>query len=108
VATVFACIALTGLIAVTATLVNIGAVVVARHRAQAGADLGALAAAVALDGGTEVACARAVAVAHRMSGSVSSCEVAGWEVTVSVERNVSIGVLGTRTVRASARAGPVQ
>lgn len=107
-ASVLACLALAGLIAVTSLLVNVGAVVVARHRAQAGADLGALAAAGALDAGTEAACGRAVVVVRRMSGTVSSCEAAGWEVTVSVERNVSIGVLGTRTVRASARAGPVQ
>lgn len=102
----FACIALVGLIAITSMFVHVGAVVVARHRVQAGADLAALAAAGALDSGTEQACARAVAIVRRMSGSVTSCEMAGWEVTVSVERNVSIGVLGARTVRASARAGP--
>ncbi|MBF6355669.1 flp pilus-assembly TadE/G-like family protein [Nocardia higoensis] len=105
-ATVFACIALVGLIAVTSMLVNFGAVVVARHRAQAGADLGALAAAGVLDNGTDHACARAAAIVRRMGGSVTACEVVGWEVTVSVEGNVSAGVLGDRIVRASARAGP--
>ncbi|WP_040794087.1 Rv3654c family TadE-like protein [Nocardia higoensis] len=105
-ATVYACVALVALIAVTSMFVSLGTVVVARHRVQAGADLGALAAAGALRGGTEQACAEAVAVVGRMSGTVASCEVAGWEVTVSVEQNVSVGVLGARTVHASARAGP--
>src|SRR5690606_4955920 len=76
-ATVFACVALVALIAVTSMFVGLGTVVVARHRAQAGADLGALAAAGALSGGTAQACAEAVAVVRRMSGAVTSCDVTG-------------------------------
>ncbi|MFE3546597.1 Rv3654c family TadE-like protein [Nocardia sp. NPDC059177] len=106
-ATAFACIALAGLICLTVLVGQVGAVVVARHRAQAAADLGALAAAGLLVEGAEAGCAEAGVVAGRMGVGVRRCVVQQWDVVVGVEANVSFGVFGVRTVVASARAGPV-
>lgn len=106
-ATVFACLVLAGLVAVTVLIAQVGVAVVTRHRAQAAADLAALAAAARLVEGVEVGCAEAAEVARRMGARVRGCDVAAWDATVIVERNVPIGLLGVRTVRAVARAGPV-
>ncbi|MFD3706695.1 Rv3654c family TadE-like protein [Nocardia sp. NPDC058658] len=107
-ATVFVCVVLAALICFTLVVAQVGAVVVARHRAQGAADLGALAAAVMLAEGAEVGCAEASEVARRMGAKVRRCAVAQWDVVVDVEANVTAGVFGTRSVRASARAGPVE
>ncbi|MFC4373003.1 Rv3654c family TadE-like protein [Nocardia halotolerans] len=106
-ATAFACVALAGLICLTLLVGQVGAVVVARHRAQAAADLGALAAAGALAEGAEVGCAQAGEVARRMGARVSRCVAEQWDVVVTVEANVALGVFGVRTVGGAARAGPV-
>ncbi|MFD4427893.1 Rv3654c family TadE-like protein [Nocardia sp. NPDC058497] len=106
-ATAFACLALAGLIALTMLIGQVGVVTVARHRAQAAADLGALGAASVLAEGAEVACAEAGEVARRMGVRVRRCSVAQWDVVVAVEANASFGVFGVRTVSAAARAGPV-
>jgi secretion/DNA translocation related TadE-like protein len=102
---VAACLALTALLAATLLFVRVGVVVVARHRAQAAADLGALAAAGALTTGSD-SCARARDIGQRMRVRVRSCTVTGWDVTVVAELTVALGPLGTPDVRASARAGP--
>ncbi|MFE1596890.1 Rv3654c family TadE-like protein [Nocardia sp. NPDC058705] len=107
-ATVFVCVVLAALICFTVVVSQVGAVVVARHRAQTAADLGALAAAVMLAEGSEVGCAEASEVARRMGVKARRCAVAQWDVVVDVEANVTAGVFGMRTVRASARAGPVE
>ncbi|WP_371856011.1 Rv3654c family TadE-like protein [Nocardia alba] len=107
-ATAFVCVALAGLICLTLMVSQVGAVVVARHRAQGAADLGALAAAGALAQGAELGCAEADEIARRMEVRVRRCSVAQWDVVVDVEANVTAGVFGVRTVRASARAGPVE
>lgn len=106
-ATVFVCVALAALICFTLVVAQVGAVVVARHRAQGAADLGALGAAAVLAEGAEVGCAEAGEIARRMGVRVRRCVVVQWDVVVDVEANVSAGVFGARTVRASARAGPV-
>ncbi|MEU4459270.1 Rv3654c family TadE-like protein [Nocardia fluminea] len=107
-ATAFVCVALAGLICLTLLVAQVGGVVVARHRAQGAADLGALAAAGLLAQGAEEGCAEAGEIARRMGVRVRRCSVAQWDVVVDVEANVSVGVFGVRTVRASARAGPVE
>ncbi|MFG3617464.1 Rv3654c family TadE-like protein [Nocardia sp. NPDC047654] len=107
-ATVFTCLALVGLIGVTLLIAQVGTVVVERHRAQAAADSAALAGAGALVAGVEAACAEADEAARRMGTRIRVCEVAEWDLTVAVERNVPIGLYGDRVVRASARAGPVE
>ncbi|WP_405149356.1 flp pilus-assembly TadE/G-like family protein [Nocardia salmonicida] len=107
-ATVFVCVALAGLICLTLSVGQVGGVVVARHRAQGAADLGALAAAEVLAEGAEKGCGEAGEIARRMGVRVRRCVVAQWDVVVEVEANVSAGVFGVRTAQASARAGPVE
>ncbi|MBY8855834.1 flp pilus-assembly TadE/G-like family protein [Nocardia sp. CA2R105] len=106
-ATVAACLALTALLAATLLFVQVGVVIVARHRAQAAADLGALAAAGASRTGDD-ACARARDLGQRMRVRVRTCTVVDWDVTVVAEVTASLGPLGSPDVRAIARAGPVE
>ncbi|WP_216898561.1 Rv3654c family TadE-like protein [Nocardia alni] len=106
VATVTACLALTALLAVTLLIGQAGAVIVARHRAQAAADLGALAAAGALSTSGADACTQARDLGGRMHARVRTCTIAGWDVTVVVEVTVELGPFGMRVARATARAGP--
>lgn len=108
VATVFATLALAGLLVLTVLVGQVGAGVVARHRAQAAADLAALAAAGALVHGAAQACTEGGEIARRMRMTIRGCEVAEWDVVVTVEGKVPMGLLGDRTVRAMARAGPVE
>lgn len=108
VATVFACLALAALIGLTLLIAQVGVVVVARHRAQAAADLAALTAAGELERGADVGCVEAGEIARRMGARVQECAVVQWDATVTVERNVPMGLFGKRTVRAVARAGPVE
>lgn len=88
---------------VTAAGAYLGSVVVARHRAQAAADLAALAAAEQLPAGAPVACARATAVARAMRVADTHCGVDGLDVVVTVR--VPVAFVGM--ARAGARAGPV-
>ncbi|WP_342213826.1 Rv3654c family TadE-like protein [Nocardia wallacei] len=107
IATITACLVLAALFAVTVLITHVGTVVVARHRAQAAADLSALAAAGALGSGADIGCARAGELARRMRARVESCTTVEWDVTVTVTIAIPIGPLDARTVRATARAGPV-
>jgi secretion/DNA translocation related TadE-like protein len=91
------------LLCVTAAGAYVGSVVVARHRAQAAADLAALAAAVRLPSGVAAACARATAVAREMRVDDVQCEADDLDVVVTVGAAVVFG----GTARAAARAGPV-
>ena len=91
------------LLFVAAAGVYLGTVVVARHRAQAAADLGALAGAAALPQGVSAACARATAVAHGNRVRDIDCAVTDLDVVVTVE--MAVPVAGA--VHAAARAGPV-
>ncbi|MGV9301526.1 Rv3654c family TadE-like protein, partial [Amycolatopsis sp. NPDC003676] len=86
---------------------QVGVVVVARHRAQAAADLGALGAASVLAEGAEAACAEAAEVGRRMGARVARCVVEQWDVVVVVEANATFGVFGVHVIAAAARAGPV-
>ena len=82
--------------------VYLGAVVLARHRAQAAADLAALAAAALLPAGADAACARAREVALAMRAGRAGCVVDDLDVVVTIE--AAVGRWGT--ARAAARAGP--
>ena len=95
------------LLTITVAGLYLGSAVTARHRAQAAADLAALAAAGGLAHGAQAACAHAVAVAEAMSASVATCSVQELDVVVAVEVNVALGRLGVGTARVVARAGPV-
>jgi secretion/DNA translocation related TadE-like protein len=88
---------------VTGAGAYLGSVVVARHRAQAAADLAALAAAGRLPAGATEACARATVVAREMRVGDARCAVDGLDVVVTVRVPVAFaGAAG-----AAARAGPV-
>ncbi|ODR14587.1 Rv3654c family TadE-like protein [Mycobacterium shimoidei] len=92
------------LLSVTGGGVYLGSAVLARHRAQAAADLAALAAAGRLAGGAEAACKRARTVVSEMRGVTTDCVVDGLDVIVTVQ----VGLPGGRwgAARAAARAGP--
>jgi secretion/DNA translocation related TadE-like protein len=90
------------LLSITAVGAYLGAVLVARHRAQAAADLAALAAAARLPAGVEAACNRATVVAHEMRAGDARCTVDGLDVVVTIRVRVAFAGVA----RADARAGP--
>lgn len=90
------------LLCTTAAGAHLGAAVVARHRAQAAADLAALAAAAWLPHGPTPACDRAAAVGRQMRVFATRCVVDALDVVVTVE--VAVAFAGA--ARAVARAGP--
>jgi secretion/DNA translocation related TadE-like protein len=94
------------LLAITIGGVYVGSAVIARHRAQAAADLAALAAAVHIGDGTSAACGQAAALASSMHTAMRQCVVKGLDVIVTVEAPLSLGRLGVGPARATARAGP--
>jgi secretion/DNA translocation related TadE-like protein len=83
-----------------------GSAVAGRHRAEAAADLAALAAAVHVPDGTASASAVGASIAGDNGARLDGCEVAGDEVEIVVSRRVSFGRLGTFVAVARARAGP--
>jgi secretion/DNA translocation related TadE-like protein len=87
---------------VTGAGAYLGSVVVARHRAQAAADLSALAAAARLPSGAQAACARATVVARQMRIDDAWCEVDDLDVVITIRVVVFAAV-----AKAAARAGPV-
>jgi secretion/DNA translocation related TadE-like protein len=92
------------LLAVTGGASYLGAAVVARHQAQAAADLAALAAAARLPAGPESACAQAGAVARAMRAHTADCAVDNVDVVVTIEVGLAVSRWGK--ARAAARAGP--
>lgn len=91
------------LLTVTGCSAYLGAAVVARHQAQAAADLAALAAAVRVPAGAGAACAQAVVVTRAMRAGLTGCTIADLDVVITTE--VRAGALGR--ARATARAGPL-
>ncbi|WP_245233910.1 Rv3654c family TadE-like protein [Mycobacterium sp. PS03-16] len=106
-ASLFAVAAVAVVLIVTAGLAMVGSAVVARHRAQAAADLAAVAAAGHLPSGPATACARASAVASGMGVAVTGCDITGLDVVVRVDAAVGLDPWGVGPARAAARAGPV-
>jgi secretion/DNA translocation related TadE-like protein len=104
VASVVAVAVLAVLLSLTAAAGWVGAAVIARHRAQAAADLAALGAAGAVTSGPDAACGRAEEIASAMRTSVTGCWVDDLDVVVTVEAPMPIGRWGP--ARAEARAGP--
>lgn len=107
VATIIAVAMIAVLLALTAGGAAVGSAVVARHRAQAAADLSALAGAQHALYGVTPACAEAGAVARRMGAVVAGCTVEDLDVVVAVSVPVMLGRFGARPARAAARAGPI-
>ena len=87
------------LLAVTIGGCYLASAVIARHRAQAAADLAALAAAARLPDGSEVACGEASLIADAMGVGVADCVVDGLDVVVTITAGPA---------RAVARAGPAE
>lgn len=99
-----AAFAVAALIAATVGVAWTGAAVSARHRAQAAADLAALAAAQMLVTGPAAACRGAARIVADMGGAVRGCQVLGLDVVVTV--GVRTGGPVAAEAVASARAGP--
>ncbi len=96
------------LVTVTVGGSYVGAAVIARHRAQAAADLAALAAAGHLATGDDAACGQASRIAEAMHTRVVGCVVDGLDVVVTVDARVALGRWGVGPARAGARAGPAE
>lgn len=94
------------LLTVGATLVAVGLALVARHRADAAADLAALATAARALDGPAAACATGGQVAERNGARVVACRLDGdvAVVTVEVTPGGRVALLGP--ARTTARAGP--
>jgi len=95
------------LLAMTVGALWVVIAVVAAHRAQAAADLAALAVAAALVRGepTATACGEGVALAARNGGRLMSCQ-AGPDFSVELVVQVGATVSRVGTATASSRAGP--
>lgn len=107
VATVYACLGIVVLLAVTGLGLHLGAAGLARQRAETGADLAALAGASKVLQGPDVVCAAVVRVAVANGVDVQSCSVVGTDVLVQVVAEAGSGPFaGTASGRA--RAGPVE
>lgn len=92
---------------VAATLSLAAAATVARHRAQAAADLAALGAAMLAWDGPAAACARAGDLSARNGASLVACRLEGLDAIVTVEV-AAVGAARWGDAQASARAGPVE
>lgn len=105
VATVWGVATIALLMVVAVVAFAVVAVVAGHRRAQAGADLAALAGAGAQRDGDD-ACAAARRIAGANGGELTRCVVDGWRVRVVVQVRVR-GLLGHEHVlRGRARAGP--
>ncbi|MFI0449119.1 Rv3654c family TadE-like protein [Actinomadura sp. 6N118] len=93
---------------VAVTAMTVGSVRAARHRADAAADLAALAGAARVAEGRAAACRAAEAIAAKSGGRLSACGVRGRvvEISVTVVLKVPIATDALR-VSSRARAGPV-
>jgi secretion/DNA translocation related TadE-like protein len=96
------------LMSVTVGGIYVSSAVIARHRAQAAADLAALAAAARLTAGPDAACAQASVIANAMHTVVAQCVADGLDVVVTVDAAVAIDPLSAGPARAVARAGPTE
>ncbi|GAA5127934.1 Rv3654c family TadE-like protein [Pseudonocardia adelaidensis] len=106
-ATVWAAFGIAVIMTVFVVGLHLGAAVIARHRAEAAADLAALAAAGLAVEGAQAACRRAGEVAGAMGGTVTSCRLAGWDALLEVRVPISVALPGIDTATGRARAGPV-
>lgn len=105
--TIVAALAVLAMVSTMALILQLGAVVAGRHRAQAAADLAALAAAGTAEHGVSVACATARDEAARMQVRLLECTLDGWDAVVMVRARIRSNGLVVREVQAVARAGPL-
>jgi secretion/DNA translocation related TadE-like protein len=97
-----AVLAVIGVVGLLVTLVA-----AAQHQVESAADLAAVSAATHVADGQSVACAAAARVAGSMHARVTSCRVDGFDVTVELVSTIEIPSR-TLSLRASARAGPIE
>lgn len=93
-------------LALAVAVLLVGRATVAAHAARSAADLSALAGAHALSSG-ESACSVASGIAAANGAGLAVCTVDGHDVVVRADVTVNLGLLGSRTASAVARAGPV-
>lgn len=105
-ATPFAIACLGLLVLLAAALGVVSAMIHAQRQAQSAADLGALAAAQALARGNGDGCAAGGRVAEANGAALTSCQVSGREVRLSVEVAGPRWLGQTADLTAEARAGP--
>lgn len=105
-ATVLTCVMTVVLLVMTGLAVHMGAAVLARQRAETGADLAALAGAAQLLRGAEVACAAAGVVARANGAAMTGCRTDGLDLLVEVRVDLASGAFGG-SAQGRARAGPV-
>lgn len=105
--TIYACVGVMVLLLVTGLAVHLGGAVLARQRAEAGADLAALAGAAQLLRGAEIACAAASQVARANRVELIGCRPDGLDLLVEVTAEVSGGGVLGGSATGRARAGPV-
>ena len=106
IATIWAAGGMAVVLAVMVFGVHQGAAASSRHRAEAAADLAALAAASHAGDAEPAACAYAARVADGMAARLVSCRLAGWEATVEMEVTPPLSLGGWGVARGRARAGP--
>ncbi len=96
------------LLATLAVALQLGVAVITRHRAEAAADLAALAVAARAVLGTDAACADGRRVTDRMAVRMVACRLHGWEATVEVEAATGGVLAAFGGAQAAARAGPAE
>ena len=106
-ATVVAAAAVGVLVLLLGLGLQLGAAVLARHRAESAADLAALAGAVDAVRGQDVACARARKVAASNGAVLESCEWHGWTLTARVTYPCTCALTVSGITVGRARAGPM-
>jgi secretion/DNA translocation related TadE-like protein len=94
------------LVATAVGAIHVCSAVVARHRAQAAADMAALAGAAVMPAGSATACAKAAAVARAMDTTQTGCETDGLDVVVTIDAQLAWSAWGLGLAHAVARAGP--
>jgi secretion/DNA translocation related TadE-like protein len=105
-ATVWVVLAGLVLVIIGTAFALVGAATVARHRAQAAADLAALGAALLAWDGEATVCARAAELSAANGARLVACRLDGLDVIVTVEVAPEV-LAGVGAAQASARAGPV-
>lgn len=106
VATIWTALAATTLIALTVLVWWLAAAITARHRTEAAADLGALAAVAHAAAGPTIACSRAKEVADHEHAVLTSCRWHNRDAFIEV-RATAAPIPGLSAPTAKARAGPV-
>lgn len=106
VATIWTALAAATLITLTVLVWWLATAITARHRTEAAADLGALAAAAHAAAGPTTACARAQEVADHERAVMTSCRWHNRDAYIEV-RATTAPIPGLPAPTAKARAGPV-